>query len=392
MSQRKKSCPSCLNHDLLETFYQIKGIPVYQNRIYNTLQSAISCKRGDISLTFCHNCGMIFNSKFESKIMQYDQSYDNRQSASKYFRSYLDDIIHLIVHKYGIFNENVLEVGCGNGEFLELFCRRSRSKGIGFDPSYTGPEFRENTHFVPDYFNEKYLPVKADVLILRHILEHVDDPKKFLSTILQSIKVNHECKIIIEAPDFEWVSGHGAYWDVFYEHVNYFSKPLLKNLLESMGLRLIDIFNHFEGQYMIVIASFRPDSISRKETKKSNAASSSIICQFKRNVASKKKEVEHMTQHVLKGSPFTVWGAGAKGFTLLNFLEKDVLCRIPFVIDVNEAKQHNYCAGVGIEIMPPAILKHRRDIKGIFIMNPNYFPEISAYLAAYGRRFNLFSI
>ena len=95
----------------------------------------------------------------------------------------------------------------------------------------------------------------------------------------------------------------------------------------------------------------------------------------------KNKEVEHIINQIREESLFTIWGAAAKGITFLNCLKKDVQQRIAFVIDINEAKQGKYCAGVGHKIMPPSILKHRDDIHDIIIMNPNYLHEISIYLS-----------
>jgi SAM-dependent methyltransferase len=386
-----KSCPACLCQDQLELFYQIRNTPIHQNRTYETFDSAINCKKGNISLISCHNCGMVFNSEFESKLLEYGEQYNNKQSASEYFRTYLNDTVNLLVQKYGIINKKILDVGCGNGEFLELLSIKSHSKGIGFDPSYVGPNHTPNAQFVSDYLTEKYSPIKTDILIFRHVLEHIDKPKEFLSTILQYLEVDNDCKIIIEVPDFDWIANHGAYWDVFYEHVNYFSKPSLINLLESIGLEVIDIINQFEGQYMIVIASYHPDSINKNETKNANTISKTSIDQFKSNIELKNKEVEQIINQIGDKSVFTIWGAGAKGVTFLNCLRNDIQQRIPFVIDMNEVKQGKYCPGVAHKIMSPTILKSRKDIKDIIVMNPNYLHEISIYLSE-NRKFNLFSI
>ena len=33
-------------------------------------------------------------------------------------------------------NKNIIEIGCGSGEFIKLLCELGNNKGIGFDPSY----------------------------------------------------------------------------------------------------------------------------------------------------------------------------------------------------------------------------------------------------------------
>ncbi len=385
------SCPSCLHKANLELLYQIRNTPVHQNVIYDAFDGAINCRRGELSLLYCHNCGIIFNSQFRSELLEYGEQYNNKQSVSEYFKSYLQDSVELLIQKYEIINKIIVDVGCGNGEFLELLSRKSHSKGIGFDPSYVGPSQTSNAHFISDYLTEKYSPLRADVLIFRHVLEHIDKPNQFLSTILKYLHIDGDCKIIIEVPDFDWIVEQGSYWDIFYEHVNYFSKQSLRNLLESIGLNVIDIFNQFNGQYMVAIASYEPCNISKNDVNIKFSTNCSMIEIFKRNIEKKNDEVGKIINQFEANSLFTIWGAAAKGVTFLNCLNSDIQKRIPFVIDINEAKHGKYCAGVGVKIMPPAILKQRMDVKNIIVMNPNYIQEIPVFLPK-NNIFNLVSI
>ncbi|MEN4020360.1 MAG: hypothetical protein PQ971_03180 [Methanobacterium sp.] len=142
---------------------------------------------------------------------------------------------------------------------------------------------------------------------------------------------------------------------------------------------------------MIAIASFHPNN-NKEQTKSTYIVDLSIVDQFKRNIKLKNKEIEEIIDRIGKKTPFTVWGAAAKGTTFINCLSEGVRAKIPFIIDKNTAKHGKYCAGTGHNIMLPTILKHRDDIKDIIVMNPNYLHEISTYLSIYERKFNLFTI
>ena len=74
-------------------FYKIKNIPIHNNIIYSDSEEAYNCTKGDIFLTFCKNCGMIFNSDFDINLLNYGDQYDNRQSYSKYYRNYSSNLI-----------------------------------------------------------------------------------------------------------------------------------------------------------------------------------------------------------------------------------------------------------------------------------------------------------
>jgi hypothetical protein len=71
-----------------------------------------------------------------------------------------------------------------------------------------------------------------------------------------------------------------------------------------------------------------------------------------------------------------VWGAGAKGVTLLNALTlgRDVVAA---VVDVNPRRQGRYVPGTGQLIIAPADLR-RYHVSRVLVMNSNYVDEIRA--------------
>jgi hypothetical protein len=70
-----------------------------------------------------------------------------------------------------------------------------------------------------------------------------------------------------------------------------------------------------------------------------------------------------------------LWGAGAKGTTLVNLIDPENR-RIRFLIDLNPAKQGKFVPGTGHQIVSPEYLKEQKGgIAGIVNMNPNYLEE-----------------
>lgn len=85
----------------------------------------------------------------------------------------------------------------------------------GFDPTYEG----HNDRIRKEYFSPGIID-RADGLVLRHVLEHVQQPVQFLKQIAEAN--GHAGRIYIEVPCFDWIREHNAWFDIFYEHVNYF--------------------------------------------------------------------------------------------------------------------------------------------------------------------------
>jgi len=109
----------------------------------------------------------------------------------------------------------------------------------GFDPAYEGT----NKDIIKEYFTPA-AQVHRDGIILRHVLEHVQDPVAFLVNIRDSNNGNG--KIYIEVPCFDWICRHRAWFDIFYEHVNYFR---------------MDDFRRMFGKYMKAVIFWRPISL-----------------------------------------------------------------------------------------------------------------------------------
>ena len=86
---------------------------------------------------------------------------------------------------------------------------------------------------------------------MRHVLEHVQNPYKFLS-MLKTVFCN--AKVYIEVPNYDWIVANKTFFDITYEHVNYFSQVSLKKLFDpkttTHGLL-------FDEQYQYILADLK---------------------------------------------------------------------------------------------------------------------------------------
>lgn len=155
------------------------------------------------------NTELIYNLDFQPELMLYDASYQNEQGVSQIFNEHLQEVSHLIKKWMGF--GPFIEIGCGKGYFLEMLSTDGVDV-MGFDPSYEG----DNPKIQARYFASG-LTDNISGFILRHVLEHIQDPIAFLHEIKKS---NHgKGKIYIEVPCFDWICEHRAWFDIFYELV-----------------------------------------------------------------------------------------------------------------------------------------------------------------------------
>ena len=366
-------CPICQSTDV-KTFYSRGNIPVHQNMLISTQNDAINVVKGDLKLNVCHYCGFIYNEKFDSNLLSYNSNYDNTQTYSYLFCEHIKELIHNIIIDNKIVNKNIIEIGCGDGLFIKELCKHSinGNKGIGFDPSYIGSDdvLGGSVHFEKRLYEEDCIINNEDVVVCRHVIEHVQYPMNLLKTIKNSLKDSSSSKVFIETPDVKWILKNNATLDFYYEHCSYFSIETLKYVLEKSGFKIDKILHVFNEQYIWVEASISNNKYIKKEyndilkiiecfTKTENDIKNNWISKIKK-VADKKK--------------IAVWGAGSKGVTFVNMFDPDRKY-IDCVIDINPKKDKCFIPGTGHLIVNYQEIKNR-EIDTIIIMNSNYKNEI----------------
>ena len=333
----------------VKIIYRQRPVPLIQNKVYLTKEQAVNAPCIEVNLAQCLDNGFVFSAGFKDFIIDYDVHYQNEQSNSAYFRDHLEHVIS-IMQKNETLEGKVVEIGCGKAYFMDMLLDKGVDI-IGFDPTYEG----HSPKVIKDFFSEKYSDIGAEFIILRHTLEHIADPFSFIKTIAAANK--HKGKIYIEVPTFDWIMENNATEDIFYEHCNYFTLPTLQMMFnKSVG------GHFFNGQYIYVIADLGDvkDSLEVKQVQPYGVNFTERIEQY----------------DLLVGTLDSVgiWGAGAKGSTFLNLLDK--LCtKVKCVIDINPKKQHRYVGGTGHYIIRPDELREH-GIKNIIVMNRNYIDEI----------------
>lgn len=377
MENDRQSCPLCASPNIFQ-FFNRDSVPTKLNFVFSQPEEARSLKKASLKMALCEDCGFIFNKSFSHFPLHYDLSYDNTQSCSEYFDTYLDQEVENILSGFESEKCFILEIGCGKGDFLKKLLNKNKNAiGWGFDPSCPGleSEMGGRLHFKPYYYDATCITPSPDIILCRHVIGHIPEPLLFLKIIRNALENSPHAHVFFETPSAEWIFEKSSIWDFFYEYCSIFTASSLRIAFERTGFKVDSIKSIFDGQYFWLEAH----PVSQKRI---FPLSSYVQTYAEKEVELRKKWFNTLCELRARGK-VAVWGAGAKGVTFANLLDPDCTL-IECIVDINPNKQGKFLPGTGHPIINPQDLVHH-NVTTAIVMNIIYLNEIKNIL----KQFNI---
>jgi SAM-dependent methyltransferase len=379
-------CTVC-DGKLVSPILRIDAVPVHCNLIWSDHASALRAPRGDIALASCPQCGHVFNSAFDPAPVSYTQEYENSLHFSPRFQRYAEELADWLIAEHRIREKDIVELGCGQGDFLALMVSHGRNRGIGFDPSFIPPlaypHLADRMRIVQDFYSPRYSHYAADLVLCRQVLEHLPNPGEFIRNVREAVGQRADTVVFFEVPNALYTLRDKGIWDLIYEHCSYFSAASLTEVFRKNGFAVGSVRELYGGQFLGLDARIPAGSAARPTPQGESAETVARYAEEFASIYTSKVTYwrENLQSLQAKGKTAVVWGSGSKGVTFLNTLGAPAA--ITHVVDINPRKQGKFVAGTGQEIVPPeALIGVRPDV--VIIMNSIYMQEIRSTLDALG--------
>ncbi|MFX1537939.1 MAG: class I SAM-dependent methyltransferase [Promethearchaeota archaeon] len=204
----------------------------------------------------CSSCGMIQVYPRPSKHYLksfYDSHFDADVVTTSPYRIFVFEKILTQIKKRFPKPASLLDVGCGNGSFLETAKKFSRNV-CGVDTSaYCCRTCKEKslTVYCGELEEVNFPNSSFDVVTMFHVIEHVLDPRSLLVEVRRILKVGGGVVVRTPNVDSKISKATGPYWGWMNPpfHLNYFSPSSLSKILENTGFSVDLITTRFSPEY-----------------------------------------------------------------------------------------------------------------------------------------------
>lgn len=202
----------------------------------------------------CRSCGLLWRFPCEPVDYIHRETYTEDGKLSDRIENCKDRFRILSRH---IDLNNICDVGCGEGAFLEVLRNRGIKNIVGIEPNRMAVKFAEQLS-LPVFHGSianlqqlaQNLPWRIKTVTLFHVIEHLENPAESLAVIAKVLPPGGF--LIIETPSTEGYSLKKTNFKhklVYPEHLFYFNQSNLKKLIEKRGFFVVASSKRDFNQY-----------------------------------------------------------------------------------------------------------------------------------------------
>ena len=353
---RMSECPACAYH-VAVPFFDGGDQPLATIAWPASSEHAKALTRLPLDFVRCIGCGHVYNTRFEYSNIPYAEKPNLMFNQGAVWSGFIKALRSHLLSQLPR-DPVVVEIGHGDGSFISsLADDNAGGRFIGFDP-HGAVHDQGGVSLRPEMFEPgRHLEeLKPDLIVSRHVLEHLMNPLAFL----QEISFAASCLGIrplayLEVPCIDRVFETGRTVDFYYEHSSQFTTESFTQMVSRCGAEIIEIDHGYDGEVVFGLMRLGHGTDHLKHATEalrfSNGArqADTIIRQQLSDLCRSNKRV-------------AVWGGTGKSAAFMQRYGVDAE-RFPVVVDDDTKKVGTFVPGTGQKILfRDWLLEHPVDV------------------------------
>jgi hypothetical protein len=301
----------------------------------------------------CAICQHVFNVDFNYAKIPYAEDSNLMYNSGATWKSHMGDLItKLAAFQSHWGDRTVIDIGCGDGLFIsKLKSMQPNANYLGFEPGIDATKITGfqviRDYFIPERDIKRYRP---KLLICRHVIEHLEDPRQFVSEIAYWCgNYGVDTLFLVEVPCFDKSLSLGRISDFLYEHVSNFTHKSFCKLFELSGYSELFVSKYYGDE--ILAGIFMTDKEEAGNNMRTAQKFSALVLESVLAVT------RQLADFQVQQEKLVFWGGTGKGAAFLNTYGIDAKA-FPLVVDSDPRKIGRCVPGTGQVIQDPEILRH----------------------------------
>lgn len=353
MESMATTCPACGYH-VAVLFYDGGAQPLATLGWPKTVEEAQAMTRLPLRFVSCVDCGHVFNAAFDYKQVPYSDKPNLMFNRGARWSKFLEELRHKVLDRLPE-HPVVVEIGHGEAHFLEgLAEARPEGRYIGFDPhgATEGPhasvELRQSLFFPEEHIAR----LRPDLIISRHVLEHLADPLGFVQNLaFAATAAKLRPMLYLEVPCIDRALRTGRIEDFYYEHNSHFTTESFSRML-ARSFTAIDALDHgYNGEVVYAFLRLK-GRLEHLDHAREAVAFRDVAESAKRVIAMQLQDLS------MSGKNVAIWGGTGKGAAFMHAHNVDAT-RFPLVVDSDSSKSGTFVPGTGQKIQFRDVLLSR---------------------------------
>jgi hypothetical protein len=320
---------------------------------------------GPLDLVWCPQCGLLQMKQSYNLGEMYGDNYGYRSGLNASMVRHLRQKIHTL-ELLAKPESGDLVVDIGSNDATSLKAYSGKCLKVGIDP--TGKKFREyytdDIRLIPDFFSESALRAmfpaqKAKIITSIAMFYDLEDPLAFvkeIESVLADEGIWH-----FEQSYMPAMLRTNSYDTICHEHLEFYSFRVVKNILESCDMRVVDVQMNavnggsfavtackktasFPSNHPVIDWMLRQEDDMALDTPKPYKEFAERVFRHRKNLT------ELLNALAADGKKIIGYGASTKGNVLLQFCGLSPR-QIPFIAEVNSEKFGSWTPGTLIPII-----------------------------------------